>query len=88
MRELLERFIISSTPAWRVLLAVFASTPFFLIELAAHGVALGTPEMRSALNPTAMWLLPGELVLARGSNRPAALWLSPQRPLPGPCRQG
>jgi len=82
MRELLERFIISSTPAWRVLLAVFASTPFFLIELAAHGVALGTPEMRSALNPTAMWLFQGELVLASGINVLAALWLWPRRHLP------
>lgn len=84
MRELLERFIISSTPAWRVLLAVFASTPFFLIELAAHGVALGTPEMRSALNPTVMWLLQGELVIASCINVLAALWLWPRRHLPDP----
>lgn len=84
MRELLERFIISSTPAWRVLLAVFSSTPFFLIELAAHGVALGVPEMRSALNPTAMWLLQGEMVLASGINVLAALWLWPRRHLPDP----
>lgn len=85
MRELLERFIISSTPAWRVLLAVFASTPFFLIELAAHGVALGSPEMRSALNPDVMWLLQGELVLASGINVLVALWLWPRRHLPDPA---
>lgn len=84
MRELLERLIISSTPAWRVLLAVFASTPFFLIELAAHGVALVTPEMRSALNMGVMWLFQGELVIATAVNILAALWLWPRRHLPDP----
>lgn len=84
MRELLERFIISSTPAWRVLLAVFASTPFFLIELTAHGVALATPEMRSALNTGVMWLFQGELVIATAVNVLAALWLWPRRHLPDP----
>ncbi len=84
MRELLERFIISSTPAWRVLLAVFASTPFFVIEFAAHGVALATPEMRAALNPGAMWLFQGELVVASVINVLVALWLWPRRHLPDP----
>lgn len=84
MRVLLERFIISSTPAWRVLLAVFASTPFFLIEFATHAVALATPEMRSALNPLPVWLFQGWLVLASGINVLAALWLWPRRHLPDP----
>lgn len=84
MRALLERFIISSTPAWRVLLAVFSSTPFFLIEFATHGVALMTPEMRSALNPVPLWLLQGELIVATGVNVLAALWLWPRRHLSDP----
>ena len=59
MRVLIERFIISSTPAWRVLLAVFASVPFFVIVLVGHGAALATPEIRNGLNLGAMWFLQG-----------------------------
>ena len=84
MRELLERFIISSTPAWRVLLAVFASTPFFLIMLIGHGAALGVPEIRAGLHPEIMLALQGLLTLAIAINMGVTLWLWPRRHLPDP----
>ena len=36
MREFLVRLFVSSTPASRVLLAVWSSTPFFVFVLAGH----------------------------------------------------
>lgn len=55
MNRLLERFALSSTPAWRVLLAVFFAAPFFVIIFLAHGWALLTPEVSVALRTPYMW---------------------------------
>ncbi|MBI5924503.1 MAG: diguanylate cyclase [Aquabacterium sp.] len=79
MRVLIERFIISSTPAWRVLLAVFASVPFFMIEFMVHGWGLAMPEIRAGLNPGVMWFLQGVFVLATVIEVSVALWLWPRR---------
>lgn len=79
MRVLIERFIISSTPAWRVLLAVFSSVPFFVIVLIGHGLALATPEIRNGLNPGVMWFLQVVFGLAVIIEVSVGLWLWPRR---------
>lgn len=79
MRALIERFIISSTPAWRALLAIFASVPFFVIVLIGHGLALRTPEIRNGLNLGAMWFLQGVFALAVFVEVSVGLWLWPRR---------
>jgi diguanylate cyclase (GGDEF)-like protein len=84
MTNLLERFIISSTPAWRVLLAVFASTPFFMVILVGHGLALGTPEIRAGLNPGVIVVLQALLMLAVSINVTVGLYMWPRRQLPDP----
>lgn len=82
MRELFERFIDSSTPASRVLLAVSTSTPFFLVVLVGHGLGLASPDIRSGLNTGPMWLLQGMLALACVVNVMVGLCLWPQRRQP------
>lgn len=79
MRVLIERFIISSTPAWRVLLAVFAATPFFLIVLLLHGWAMGVPEIRAGLNAGVLYFSQSVLTLAIAINLYATFWLWPRR---------
>lgn len=82
MQVFLERFIISSTPTWRVLLAVFSSTPFLLVVLVGHALALGTPGMREALNSAVLWPLEAALALAVLVNLVTAWRLWPHRHLP------
>lgn len=55
MRELFERLLVSATPASRVLLAVWSSTPFFVIVLLVHGWALTSDEVRAGLHLGPMW---------------------------------
>ncbi len=64
MNSLLERFALSSTPAWRVLLAVFFAAPFFVAILVAHGWALATPAVSSALRTPFMWGLQALVLVA------------------------
>lgn len=84
MRVLLERFIISSTPAWRVLLAVFAAIPFFIILVAAFGYALVDPDIRAGIRPEVVMIVLGCLVLVTVSVAAPAIWLWPRRHLPDP----
>ncbi|MGC4061949.1 MAG: GGDEF domain-containing protein [Aquabacterium sp.] len=84
MTGLLERFIISSTPAWRVLLAVFAATPFFLITLAGHGWALATPEIRNGVNLGVVIGLQCLLIAVVISQIGVGLYLWPRRQMPDP----
>jgi diguanylate cyclase (GGDEF)-like protein len=84
MTNLLERFIISSTPAWRVLLAVFTSTPFFFVILVGHGLALRTPEIRAGLNAGVVIGLQSVLTLAVIVNVTTGLYMWPRRHLPDP----
>lgn len=84
MRELFERFLISSTPASRVLLAVSASTPFFLIVLVGHGLGLASPTIRGGLNTGPMWLMQVLMALACVINVTVGLWLWPLRRQPDP----
>ena len=84
MRQLLERFIISSTPSWRVLLAIFAATPVFLVVVLGHWLAFRIPEIKSALNMGLMWALEGVFLLAAAVNITVGLWLWPHRAQPHP----
>lgn len=84
MTGLLERFIISSTPAWRVLLAVFAATPFFLITLAGHARALATPEIRAGVNDGIVIALQCLLVAAVACHVAVGVYLWPRRHMPDP----
>jgi diguanylate cyclase (GGDEF)-like protein len=87
MQMLLERFIISSTPAWRVLLAVFCSTPFYVITLLALCLALWVPEVRQGLDVPVVVAAVALLVLATVLSVGMAWWLWPRRdqvdPRPG-----
>jgi diguanylate cyclase (GGDEF)-like protein len=84
MYVLLERFIISSTPAWRVLLAVFFSTPFFVAVLVAGWLGVGVPEIRAGMNAPVIEGMLTMLLLATCINTGAALWLWPRRHLHEP----
>jgi diguanylate cyclase (GGDEF)-like protein len=84
VREVIERFIISSTPAWRVMLAVGASVPFFLIILVGHAHALQSPEISRGLNTTLLACMQWMLGLATLVNMAVALFLWPRRTLPDP----
>lgn len=83
MRLLLSaRFNMGATPARRALLAVWASSPFFLLFLVAHGWALHTPDVRAALDAPVMWWLQGALLIALIANTAAGLYLWPRRDQP------
>lgn len=79
MRELFERLLVSATPASRVLLAVWASTPFFVIVLLAHGWALTSDEVRAGLNAGPMWALQALLLACVALNLTLAWRLWPRR---------
>lgn len=85
MRALLERLLVSSTPARRVLLAVGASVPFFLLMGVVHRQAAREPFMAAALNvglvEATQWLL----LLACAINVLVGLWLWPHRDAGAPC---
>ena len=57
MRLALESLFDQLTPAARVLVAVWASTPFFLIVLVGHGYALSEPSIREGLTPSVVFAL-------------------------------
>lgn len=50
MRALLERFLLSFTPSHRLLLAIFASAPMFVIFVVALQWGLNSDEVRPGLN--------------------------------------
>jgi diguanylate cyclase (GGDEF)-like protein len=79
MHVLLERFIVSSTPAWRVLLAVFFSTPFFVLVALAAWLALGLPEVRAGMVVPHIEGMLIMLVLATCLNVGVAMWMWPRR---------
>lgn len=84
MQQLLERFIISSTPAWRVLLAVFFSLPFFVMLFVAYAVALTNQEIRAGTDARVLALAEFMQALGILTDVGVALWLWPRRDLPEP----
>jgi diguanylate cyclase (GGDEF)-like protein len=79
MHVLLERFIVSATPAWRVLLAVFFSVPFFASVLVPGWLALGEPELSVGMNVPAIEGMLAVLLAAIVVNVSLALWAWPRR---------
>lgn len=79
MRDFFERILVSSTPASRVLLAVWSSTPFFVIVLALHGWALLTPAVSASLHMPSMWGLQALITLCVLVNAGLAWWMWPRR---------
>lgn len=79
MRDFIERLLTSSTPAARVLLAVWASTPFFLMMLVAHGWALSSESVGGGVRPVPMWGLQVLLLVCVALNLVVAWRMWPRR---------
>ena len=79
MREFLVRLFVSSTPASRVLLAVWSSTPFFVFVLAGHLWALSREDVRVSLHLGPMWALQALIVACVIVNMGLVWWLWPRR---------
>lgn len=60
----LEHFIINATPAWRVLLAAFCSTPFFILILGMHAMAVGNDAISRGVSTKAMGASIGVILLS------------------------
>jgi diguanylate cyclase (GGDEF)-like protein len=87
MQVMLERFFVTSTPAWRVLLAVFFATPYTLLVLLAVALALHSPEIRAGLNTPVVDAVAVLLLVSVLLSVAMAVWLWPRRqlhqPVPG-----
>jgi diguanylate cyclase (GGDEF)-like protein len=84
MRRLIDRIFDQLTPVSRVQVAVWSSTPFFIIVLVGHGLALGSPEIRAGLQPGPMLALQGLIGVCTAVNLIVAVRLWPQRRQPDP----
>lgn len=84
MYTLLERFLIGATPTWRVLLAAFASTPFFLGIGGLYLAALCDSAVRNTLHPQAILVCVVMFALAAALNLLLVWRLWPQRHRPDP----
>lgn len=84
MRGLTERVFDQLTPAARVQVAIWSSTPFFLIVLVGHGLALAEPSIRSALQPDTMLALQALLLVCTLTNVVIGVRLWPHRADPAP----
>lgn len=72
MRLMLEQLLIRLTPACRVLLAVFAITPFLVFTMFCNWLALRVPEVRVGVNPGPLMVLQALIAVAVGVNLAAA----------------
>lgn len=84
MRGLMERVFDQLTPATRVLVAIGASTPFFILILLGHGWVIAHPSTRSVVNTDVMLALQGLLVLATLLSIGIAVHVWPLRREPEP----
>jgi len=84
MRWLTAWFNMGATPARRALLAVGASTPFFILFLSAHAWALREPDVRAGLQAEVMWMLQAVLTVTLLANVGVGLYLWPRRAQPDP----
>jgi diguanylate cyclase (GGDEF)-like protein len=75
----LEHFIINATPAWRVLLAAFCSTPFFILILGMNALAIGNDDIRQGVNAQALVACMGVVTLSTFLNLGLITHLWPQR---------
>jgi hypothetical protein len=76
MRLMLEQFLIRATPASRVLLAVFAVTPFLVFTLYCNWLALTVPEFRVGVNEGLLKVLQACIAVSVSINLAvaASLW--------------
>ncbi len=84
MRGLTERVFDQLTPATRVLVAIGASTPFFVLILIGHGWVIAASRTRGAVNTEVMLALQGLLVLATLLSIGIAVRVWPRRREPEP----
>jgi hypothetical protein len=84
MFKVLERFLISATPTWRILLAAFASTPFFLIIGFIYLAGLWDAEVRGTLHLGAMLACLATFALATVLSFLLIFKLWPRRDRPDP----
>lgn len=84
MYNWLERFIITATPAWRVLIAAFCSTPFFVLILGMNALALGNQAIRQGVNAPSMLIFAAIILLTTLLNLGLIVQLWPQRKLNDP----
>ena len=80
----LERFIINATPAWRVLIAAFCSTPFFVLILGMHAVSISNEDISRGVNKLNMAVFMSIVLLSTLVNLGLIARLWPQRKLPDP----
>ncbi|MES2091372.1 MAG: GGDEF domain-containing protein [Pseudomonadota bacterium] len=79
MYKAIEKFIDSATPASRCLLAIFASTPYFVLYFLVNLPALVVPEIRAGVRPAVVWAAQGGVVLSIVINGGLGCWLWPHR---------
>jgi diguanylate cyclase (GGDEF)-like protein len=84
MRQQFEQFLDGANPASRCLLAVFASTPFYLTYLAINLAGLLDPVVRAGIRAPVVWALQGALVVSTVSSIGFVWWLWPRRRDPQP----
>lgn len=84
MRRQLDQILDQLTPVGRVQVAIWSSTPFFVIVLIGHGLALRTPEVRAGLQADAMLWLQWLVLACTVVNLVIGVRLWPRRHLPDP----
>lgn len=84
MRRQLDQILDQLTPVGRVQVAIWSSTPFFIIVLVGHGLALRSPEVRAGLHVDAMLWLQALILVCTMVNLVIGVRLWPRRHLPDP----
>jgi diguanylate cyclase (GGDEF)-like protein len=84
MFAFLERFITHASPAWRVLIALWASTPFYLLVIFMYGLGLWDPDVRKSLDVNVVLFCILVFSLATLTNLAVHWQLWPMRQSPEP----
>ncbi|RZI86663.1 MAG: GGDEF domain-containing protein [Rubrivivax sp.] len=84
MRQQFEQFLDGANPASRCLLALFASTPFYVVYWFINLTGLLHPGIRPGLRVPVVWALQGTLLASTVLGVGLALWLWPRRRDPQP----
>lgn len=84
MRQKFEHFLDEANPASRCLLAVLASTPFYITYWFINLAGLLDPVVRMGLRQPVVWTLQGALVISTGLSIGFVAWLWPRRRDPSP----
>ncbi|MDI1260995.1 GGDEF domain-containing protein [Aquabacterium sp.] len=84
MRQKFEQFLDEASPASRCLLAVFASTPFYIFYWFINLSGLLDPVVQAGLRQPVVWVLQATLVLSTALSFGFMAWLWPRRRDPRP----